>query len=157
MELYREEDFQATKRAAWIRIAVLALILGVTIGLLSLFLTVWRNEILSMAVCVVGGCAAFFFLSMKLMPWLRYWFYQADIRKGREHELDCRFVSLSDGVRISDGVAFHDFVVALDGEEDEDNQRLLLWDADKPAPDLKPDQKLHIRSFGNYIKSLDVV
>ena len=155
MELYKDEDYRATKRSALIRLGLVALILAATIALLVLFLTIWRNEILSMVVCAVGASLIFFCLSLKVMPWIRYWRYQADIRKGREHELDCRFVSLSDGTRMSDGVAFHDLIVTLDDAEGKDNQRLLLWDADKPAPDLKQDQRLHIRSFGNYVIALE--
>lgn len=155
MELYKEEDYQAAKRGMLLRFGVMALILAATVVLLVLFVTAWRNEILSMVVCAVGACALFFYLSMKALPWVRYWAYQSDMRKGRAHEMDCRFVSLSDSERMSDGVAFRDFIVTLDDAEGEDNQRLLLWDADKKAPDLAPGQHLHVRAFGNYITALD--
>jgi len=162
MELYREEDFNATKRMTLLRFAVLAVILAATIALLVLFLNVWRNEIAATLVCVLGASAMYFYLSMKILPWVHYWHYQADMRRGRTHEMDCRFVSFSDAERISDGVAFHDFIVTLEGddqpqteEEEADRQRLLLWDADKPMPALQPGQRLHVRSFGSYIIALD--
>ena len=155
MELYKDEDYQAAKRGMLLRFGVLALILAATIVLLVLFVTTWRNEILSMVVCAVGACVMFFYLSMKTLPWVHYWHYQADMRKGRAHEMDCRFVSLSDSERMSDGVAFRDFIVTLDDAEGEDNQRLLLWDADKKAPALEPEQHLHVRAFGSYIIALD--
>ena len=133
-----------------------------TAALLTLFVTVWRNEILAMAACMLGGAVMFFFLNMKLLPWFYYWRYQADIRKGRTHDMDCRFISLSEGERISDGVPFREFVVELDKEEEKnergekiDNTRLLFWDADKPAPALKERELLHIRAFGNYIVALE--
>ena len=155
MELYKDEDYQATKRQTFFHFAVMALILAATVVLLVLFVTAWRNEIMSMLVCVVGACLLFFYLSIKTLPWVYYLRYQSDMRKGRAHEMDCRFVSLSDSERMSDGVAFRDFIVALDDAANEDNQRLLLWDADKKAPDLTPDQHLHVRTFGNYITALD--
>ncbi|MBO4885902.1 MAG: hypothetical protein J5602_11380 [Clostridia bacterium] len=155
MELYDDATFQATKRSTLFHFGVMALILAVTIVLLALFVTIWRNELISMAVCAVGASALFFYLSLKALPWVHYWHYQSDIKKGRAHELDCRFVSLSDSERISDGVAFRDFIVTLEDADGEDDQRLLLWDADKKAPQLKPEQRLHIRAFGNYIIALD--
>ena len=155
MELYKDEDYRVAKRGTILRFVGLAAILAATIAVMALFLTVWRNEILSMAACAVGASVLYFFLSMKALPWLRYWLYLSDIRKGREHEMDCRFVSMSEETRLSDGVAFHDFVVKLEDTDEEDNERLLLWDDDKKAPPLKPDQRLHIRSFGNYIIALE--
>ena len=161
MELYRDEDYQAAKRGMLVRFAILGLILAATVALLVLFVTVWRNELLAMAACMLGAALMFFFLNMKLLPWFHYWHYQADIRHGRTHDMDCRFVSLSDSERISDGVAFREFVVRLDKEEEKnekgekiDDQRLLLWDADRKAPELEEGQLLHVRAFGNYIVAL---
>ena len=162
VELYKEEDYQAAKRSMLLRFGVLAFILAVTIAVLTLFVTAWRNEPLAMLVCAIGASVMFFFMSLKVMPWFRYWRYQADIRRGRTHEMDCRFVSLSDGERISDGVAFREMIVMLDKEEETnergekiDDSRLLFWDADKKAPELKENELLHIRAFGNYIVSLE--
>ena len=162
MELYKDEDYRAAKRGMQRRFIVLALMLAATVALLILFVTVWRNELLAMLACMVGAAAMFFYLQMKLLPWFYYWRYQSDMRHGREHEMDCRFVSLSEGSRISDGVAFREFIVRLNQPEMKkengeklDNERMLLWDADKQAPALKPDQTLHIRAFGNYIIALE--
>ena len=155
MELYKDEDLRAAKRGMYIRVGVLAAILVLTVVALALFVSVWRNEIVAMAACAVGAAVFFFYLSMKAMPWIRYVMYQNDMKKGRAHELDCRFVSLSDTERMSDGVSFRDFIVTLDDAEGEDKERLLLWDADKKAPSLEPNQHLHVRAFGNYITALD--
>lgn len=162
VELYRDEDYRAAKRGMLARFGVLGLILAATAVLLALFVTVWRSPILSIAVCAVGAAAMFFFLSLKTLPWFYYWRYQADIRRGRTHEMDCRFVSLSDSERVSDGVSFRELVVRLDKPEEKnergekiDDTRLLFWDADKTAPALKEDERLHIRAFGNYIVSLE--
>lgn len=162
MELYKDEDYQAAKRGMLLRFAVLALILAATVVLLVLFVTVWRNEVAAMAVCMLGAVLIFFLMTMKVLPWFHYWRYQADIRRGRTHEMDCRFISLSEGERVSDGVSFRELVVELDKEEEKnergekiDNTRLLFWDADKKAPELKENQLLHIRAFGNYVVALE--
>ena len=51
-----------------------------------------------------------------------------------------------------DGVAVYDFMV-YEGD-DESEQRLFLWDADKPLPTYQKGQLLDIVSFGKYIKSV---
>ena len=139
MVLYSDKDYADTKRAITVRIVIAALILAAVAALLALFVTVWRNVTLAM-----------------LMPWVRYGLYQRDIRRGRAHDMDCRFVSISGGERMSDGVAFHEMVIRLDGAKNADNERLLFWDADKTLPPIEKEQPLHIRAFGNYIIALDV-
>ena len=162
MELYRDEDYQAAKRGMLSRFGILGALFAATAVLLALFVTIWRSEILSIVVCAIGAVLMFFFLNMKVMPWFYYWHYQADIRKGRTHDLDCHFVSLSESERVSDGVAFREMVVRLDLPEEKnergekiDDTRMLFWDADKTAPVLKEEEPLHIRAFGNYIVSLE--
>ena len=155
MELYGEKDYQNTKRMLLIRTAVLILILAALVVLVVLFTGVWRNSTLCMAACGVGAAVAMFYASMKVKPWFHYWRYQVDIVNGRAHDMDCAFVSVSEGERMSDGVAFHEFIVALDGEQGADNERMLFWDSDKQIPALKPGQKMHIRAFGNYIIALE--
>ncbi len=162
MELYEEKDYAVVKRSMLIRIAAAALVLLCVIALLVLFLTVWRSNLGAMISCGLGAAVFYYVLTVKVMPWVRYWMYLLDIRKGRAHEMDCRFVSMSDNERVSDGVVFHDFIVTLDdgteekdGEEAQEAERLLLWDADKPAPGLTAGQPIHVRAFGNYIVALE--
>ena len=69
MELYKDEDYRAAKRGTILRFVGLAAILAATIAVMALFLTVWRNEILSMAACAVGASVLYFFLSMKALPY----------------------------------------------------------------------------------------
>lgn len=153
MRLYTEQDFNDTRKTLRLRAAGLAAILAATIALMVVFVTVARNQIAVIAATVVGFWIAYAFLTIKLTPWFRYWMYQVDMRSGRVSETDAWFVSCSDGTKLSDGVAFHEFVVRLgDGEEDE---RLFYWDADKALPQMTEGQRVHIRSFGNYIMELD--
>ena len=167
MELYREEDYQSAKSGMWKRLIILMIILGLTVAALIVFVGPVRNQFLAIAACAIGGCVFLFVLSTKALPWVNYWRYVSDIRKGRAHELDCTFKELSDAEKVSDGVVFHPFLVELDPVEkpddrvgkdakNADTERMLLWDADKTAPDLKPGDRLHVRSFGNYIIALEV-
>ena len=156
MVLYSDKDYADAKRAITVRIVIAALILAAVAVLLALFVTVWRNVTLAMLASGLGGALFYFYFATQLMPWVRYGLYQRDIRRGRAHDMDCRFVSISGGERMSDGVAFHEMVIRLDGAKNADNERLLFWDADKTLTPLEKEQPLHIRAFGNYIIALDV-
>ena len=153
MVLYTEQDYVATKRQFWTRVLVLTAIIAAVIAAEALFTTVLRNRYAMWVVAAAGCCLIYAYLSIKLMPWYHYMMYQSDMRHGVSRETDAWYVSCTDGTRLSDGVAFHEFIVRVgDGEEDE---RLFFWDDDKKLPDLKEGQKLHIRSFGNYITELN--
>lgn len=115
MILYSDKDYADTKRAITVRSVVAALILAAVAVLLTLFVTVWRNVTLAMLASGLGGALFYFYFATQLMPWVRYGLYQKDIRRGRAHDMDCRFVSISGGERMSDGVAFHEMVIRLEG------------------------------------------
>ncbi len=152
MQLYTEQDFAATRRTLKNRFLTLAALLIVTLGVYTVFVTAVRHHTAAMAVMMVGMCVSYAFVTIKLIPWFRYWRYQVDMREGMSRETDAMFVSCSDSLRVSDGVAFHEFVVRV-GDKEED-ERLFFWDDDKQMPPLKEGQALHIRSFGNYITEL---
>ena len=154
MVLYTEQDFAATKKEFTRRVLILAAIIAAMIVASVLFLTVLRNRYAMWATAGVGCCLTYAYLAIKVMPWYRYWAYQNDMRHGMSRETDAWYVSCSDSTRESDGVQFHELIVRVgDGEEDE---RLFFWDDDKELPDIREGQKVHIRSFGNYITELHI-
>ena len=154
MVLYTEQDFAATKRAFIRRILILAAMICAIVALEALFMTALRNRYAVWGTAGVGCCLIYAFLTIKLMPWYYYLTYQNDMRHGLSRETDAWYVSCSDSTRESDGVQFHELIVRVgDGEEDE---RLFFWDDDKKLPEIREGQRVHIRSFGNYITELHV-
>lgn len=154
MVLYTEQDFAATKREFIKRILILAAILIAMIILEALFMSALRNRYAVWATAAIGCCLSYAYLVLKVMPWYRYWAYQNDMRHGMSRETDAWYVSCSDGVRESDGVRFHELIVRV-GDKEED-ERLFFWDDDKKLPEIQEGQKVHIRSFGNYITELHI-
>lgn len=154
MVLYTEQDFAATKREFIMRILILAAILIAMIILEALFMSALRNRYAVWVTAGIGCCLSYAYLVLKVMPWYRYWAYQNDMRHGMSRETDAWYVSCSDGVRESDGVRFHELIVRV-GDKEED-ERLFFWDDDKKLPEIQEGQKVHIRSFGNYITELHI-
>lgn len=151
--MYTDQYFQAVKKKLFARVTVAALILLITAALVgicdSLAVRSWPGAV---AAAVVGACVLYAYVSVKCAPWYRYQRYLVDMRNGLSHETSGQFVSVSDGVRMSDGVMFHEFILQV-GEDGED-QRLFLWDDDFPRPPLAQGQRITLRSFGNYIIEL---
>lgn len=154
MVLYTEQDFAATKKEFKNRALILTAIIVITAVVMGLFMSVFRYRYAVWAVAVIGSCLSYAYLALKVMPWYRYWAYQNDMRHGMSRETEAWYVSCTDSTRVSDGVAFHEFIVRV-GDKEED-ERLFFWDDDKQLPELKEGQKLFIRSFGNYITELHI-
>lgn len=153
MLLYTEQDYAAAKRKTGRRLAGFIMLLLAAVGLTALFVTVWRNRWAADAVAIVGACLCYAFLTIKLLPWIRYWQYLKDIQAGKTHTTEAWFVSCSDGTRRVDGVAFHEMIVRL-GDGGEEDERMFFWDGDKELPPLQEGQKITLISFGNYITEL---
>lgn len=155
MVLYTEQDYAAAKREFLKRVLILAGIIIATIALEAVFMGPVRNRYAVWVVAAVGCCLSYAYLSTKVMPWYHYWAYQNDMRHGLSRETDAWYVSCSDSTRESDGVQFHELIVRV-GDKEED-ERLFFWDDDKKLPEIREGQKVHIRSFGNYITELHMV
>ena len=152
MQLYTEQDFEQTRkilRQRWFAAGGMVVATGAIMGV---FVSVLRNRPAVIIAAMICFCLCYAFMSIKLMPWFRYWRYQVDMREGLSRETDAWFVSCSDQTRVSDGVEFREFIVRVD--DSEDGERLFFWDNDKALPALAEGQQLHIKSFGNYIKEL---
>lgn len=152
MQLYTEQDFNQTKKILKQRCIALGGMFVATGAIMGVLVSVLRNRPAVIIATMICFCLCYAFLSIKLMPWFRYWRYQVDMREGLSRETDAWFVSCSDQTRLSDGVAFHEFIVRVD--DSEDGERLFFWDGDKELPALTEGQQLHIKSFGNYITEL---
>lgn len=161
MELYSEKDYSETNSQFTKHIIIEAVVIVVFVTAIVLCLSLLRKLWLIIALCAVGGVLAMFILMNKIMPWFRYKAYLKDIKEGKRHEMDCEFLSSSDDTRMSDGVKFHDFIISLGKQIDEatgeevDNERKLFFDADKEMPKYEAGKKLHIKTFGSYILSID--
>lgn len=163
MELYSEKDFENSKKQLTKHIIIAAIVIVLCIAAVVVCLNLFRKLAVVIGLFVVGGVLFMFLLMNKIMPWFRYCAYLKDIKEGKRHEMDCAFISSSDDTRTSDGVKFHDFIISLGKQIDEatgeevDNERKLFFDADKEMPKYEAGKKLHIKTFGSYILSIDEI
>jgi hypothetical protein len=146
--MYSDTDYQNAKNQMRKYLIVTCVVFLLLLGGMIAGLIV-RNKALTIVMAVVASWTFYTMLMLKCMPWIKYVRWLKDMREGLSRETDGWFVRTDPACRLSDGVAVHEFIVRVgDGEEDE---RLFLWDDDRPLPDVRPDQKVHIKSFGNYV------
>jgi len=154
IELYSPEDYA---RAFSERKKRLMGIWGLCALMIALFAasTVLRLRIPGLVVTVALACVSYFLYSIKVQPYLKYCKYLREMRDGLTRETDGRFGYISQDCRMVDGVEVCDFILHVgDGETDE---RLFLWDLDKPRPHLPEGQMLRVASHSNFIKSFEVL
>lgn len=146
--MYNEEEINLAKKNMMRRLVIGILLILLVIAALVVF-TSLRMLAASMIVCTVLFLLTFYYWSVKLMPHIRYILWLRDMKRGRHHETLCRFVSVSDGTVLRDGVNVHEMIVRVD--DTEDGERMFFWDDDKKLPGYAEGQDLKIESFGNYV------
>ncbi|MBR4235148.1 MAG: hypothetical protein IKR85_03705 [Clostridia bacterium] len=149
--MYTEQDFIDAARQTKLRVA-----LGIALICIFVILTVTFRimdiEALVLISAGLGFALVCFVWSMKISPWVKYNRFLKEMRNGRSRTCECSFISFANETRFYDGVEIYDMNVTVgDREEDE---RLYLFDADKPLPALKAGEKLTVKSFGNFVKEI---
>ena len=145
--MYTETDRQTTQRAAKRAhfAAGLFLFLGLLITVAGLIFRVRALAVLGLG---VGGCAAYFYYSLKAGPRVRYARFLREIETGLSRKTRVIFEELSAASRVTEeGVSVFDLAA-----RDEDGEtRLFYFDAAKPLPTLQPGQSVDLTAYGRYV------
>ncbi|MGI6172532.1 MAG: hypothetical protein ACOYI8_01380 [Christensenellales bacterium] len=150
--MYTDADFINAKNAMRRAILISMLICLVPFAFFIMGL-ILRYRILVIAMAIIWSWLFYALLQIKCLPHIRYVLWLKDMRNGLSRELVGRFVRISPETRLSDGIAVHDMIVTI-GNTEED-ERLFLWDDDKPIPAFEEGQLLRVKSFGNYVIKIE--
>lgn len=150
--LYSDEYLAGVKRGVLMRLCVMLALIAAVVGVLAAA-CVFRWQVAMYVIAGVGFASIMFLWSMKLTPWLRYWKFMNDMVNGQKRTVEVTFVYATPETRFFDGVEVHDFVTRV-GDKEED-ERLYVFDADKPLPDYKEGQKLKVTSYGNFVVGIE--
>jgi hypothetical protein len=150
--LYGETDLTRAE-AAHRRAMRVAFLIGGLALILVVAGMIFRIKPLSLAAAILGGCAAYFWIAMKLAPWSGYLKFLREMQEGLRRETEGAFVSAGQDSREVDGVRVRDFL--LDGGGDV--PLLFYWDDEKPRPDFQPGQRLKVIAFGKFITSCEEI
>ena len=154
LELYSPQDYQAAFSEKKRRLTGLFGLLAFTLALFIVAAAL-RLRIPGLVVTASLACVSYFIYSTKVSPYLKYCKHLSEMRDGLTRETDGRFGYISEDSRTVDGIEVHDFILHVDqGETDE---RLFLWDLEKPWINLPEGQWIRVASHSNFIKSLEVL
>jgi len=154
IELYSAEDIRAANDKKKKRLMVFIVLCALATALFVVA-TILRLRIPGIAILAVLACVGYFFFSSQVMPYVRYCRYLKEMNEGLSRETEGCFASISGSLRMVDGVEVNDFVLLVD--EGETDERLFLWDVDKPRPDIPEGQRIRVTSHSNFIKALEFI
>lgn len=152
--MYTENDFLVARKNASIRL-ILLIVLGLAFVAGVIVFNKLRIQAATMACAAVGFAVTYFLWSFKVSPWMKYNKYMREMKNGRKRITACEYVYFTPETRLFDGVEVHELVVRV-GNEEED-ERLFYWDADKPAPEFNEGDSIEIESYGNFVVKARVV
>ncbi len=150
--MYGEQDLMRAE-AEGRRARNIALLIGGLALVAVVCGMIFRVRPLALASAILGGCWAYGWISLKLMPWYDYLKFLREMQSGLRRETIGAFVSVSPETRAVDGVRVRDLTLDDGG----DVPLLFYWDEEKPRPDFTPGQRLKVTAFGKFITSCEEV
>lgn len=145
MEDYLSVTRQKNKRLILLLIPCLLLAAGIVYSF-----TV-RLEWLTTVLTIVLGIVAIFCLDMFILPLTHYEKHLAHALNGKTRQITGCLKEMEDNVVDKDGLSFYPVIININKMENEEDDRLLYWDALLPRPQWEIGQKLTFTSYDKRI------
>lgn len=129
---------------AMIRNAVLIVLLSLAV---SISLAVWVNNTLGLTLLVFGLCAFVAYWGVRGSQVWAYHRFALDMAQGHRREIEAEVVRISEEPVYKDNKLYYYEIETMQG----DVERMLLWDANFPLPDIRPGQRVTFRVIEKYI------
>lgn len=150
--MYTQEDLTSIRlqqRNCWLKLMIPGVILLAGI-IVSLIVRIeWLTTVLS---CILG-CMILFTVEMIIKPLYCYEKHLDGCLNGRRHELEGTFIGMEEEVSLVDGVRYRGLTVHDDNPET-NYERLFYFDLEKPFPDVKEGDKVHVVYHGHELVDL---
>ncbi|MBE5776354.1 MAG: hypothetical protein E7326_02455 [Clostridiales bacterium] len=151
--MYTEQDYQANRKQLTNRLiaAGIPAVLLLAVVIASFVIRIkWLTMLSTIILCVCG----LFVYSMLLFPVIAYGRHLHDVLYGRTHTMTAAFKALEDNRVLRDGVEFYPVIVNVGRMDDEEDDRLLYFDANLSRPQWQIGDSLnfviHDKSIGNW-------
>lgn len=141
--MYTENDLQevlAQRKRRWIVLLLPAAVLAAVI-IASLVI---RAERLTIVATIAAGALLIAGYDLFIKPVSAYATHVNNMLHGRRREIELPFASLSGAVSLVDGVRCYALTVSDRDEKGKPCDRLFYYDAEKPLPDFREGDMLHI-------------
>ena len=140
--MYTQQDLdniREQRRKRWFALAIPSSIL--TAIIIATF--VIRIEMATTLLSIVLVAMILFVYDMHIKPLTCYEKHLLNCLKGRTHTISATYVSRDEEISLIDGVKYY-AVHVIDNDPENNFERLFYFDPEKPFPDVKEGDQLHI-------------
>ena len=141
--MYTENDLQtivAQRKRRWIALLIpVAVLMAVLVASL-----IFRVQNLTVGATIAAGALLIAGYDRFIRPVSAYATHVSSMLNGRRREVELPFESLSGDISLVDGVRFYALKVSDHDEKGKPCDRLFYYDAEKPLPDFREGDMLHI-------------
>ncbi len=142
--MYTEEDFARVEKQRKRRLMCLWIPFGLAAALIIFFAVKRLPEALVSALTIVTGAAAIFFHGLFISPVSAYYRHLDNVMHGRTRTVKGAFKELGQEDVDRDGVSYYPMMISVGNMADEEDDRLLYYDAFLPRPDFVRGQMMTV-------------
>ena len=152
--MYTEEDFARIAKLKKRRMLCLWIPFSVLAALIIILAVIRVPEIYVTALTILAGTGAIFFHGMFISPVIAYFRHLDNVMHGRTRTVSGAFKEMGEESVDKDGVAFYPMMISVGNMADEEDDRLLYYDASLPRPDFEPGRMMtftvHDKAIGKF-------
>jgi len=150
MKFYEQADLGKSKKEK--STAILRMLLTMLPPLTAAVIGfVLRVEWLCTAGCILAGAAAILLYDLRVKPALRYDAFLAEVHSGLTRQTGGALVRIGVDPVYQDGVDFHEIILNIYEDMDEEGERRFLLDAKREIPADWLHQDVIVTSHGSYL------
>lgn len=154
--MYTEQDFAAI-RAQKMRRMIITIIPVILLSAAAIYCAALRLQALTMILTIIAGGLGMFMYGLFVKPVSAYYQHMDQVMHGRVRTLTGAFKQMDDFPALRDGVYYYSMLINVGKMEDEEDDRLLYYDANLPRPDWKQGDMLtvtyHDKALGSWVRA----
>ncbi len=142
--MYTEKDFEGIREQKKRRLLCLWIPFAVLTAAVIALAVIRVPEVIVTVLTILTGGAAIFCWCMFVSPVRSYCKHLDSVLHGRTHDVTGAFKEMDETAVDRDGVSFYPMLINVGNMEDEEDDRLLYYDALLPRPEYVPGQKMTV-------------
>jgi len=154
--LYTEQDYAAIRAQRMRRILLTAIPLVILFAG-AIYCAILRLQVLTIILTIIAGGLWMFVHGLFIKPVSAYCQHMDQVMHGRVRTLTGAFKQMDDFPALRDGVYYYSMLINVGKMEDEEDDRLLYYDANLPRPDWKQGDMLtvtyHDKALGSWVRA----
>ena len=155
--MYTEEDFTLIKKQKNRRLLCLWIPVGILFAAVIVMAAVRVPEAYVRALTALTGMGAVFCWGMFISPVRAYYKHLDNVMHGRTHTVTGAFKEMDETAVDREGVQFYPMLINVGNMDDEEDDRLLYYDAHLPRPSFEKGQMMTAAVHDKAVASIDLI